>query len=284
MHSDRSLTRLTRVLDYIENNLGKDLDLNTLADVSHWSRWQLQRVFNEHTGLSVAQYVRQLRLSQSASHLIGSNSRHIDIAMNAGFNSEISFIRTFRNFFGCTPKEYRRRGRPEGIRFPLTDTSMHSIRLENRPAFTLQGISQEVRGLFFMQPNVKKVAPLIWADAKQHLSQHQGEYSPPFAVIDVSRQQSKYVKYWVGVEHLEGTPPLPFNTLTVPEQLYAVVTHRGPLRLLSEAVAWFIVHWLLHSPYRAFPAFDIEEYIEFDEENDIFHVDYWVPIKPIDCI
>jgi len=277
----RSSKRLTEVLSHIEQNLDSQLDLESVADVSHWSRWQLQRVFKEKTGLSVAQYIRHLRLSQSASHLIGSSARHLDIAVNAGFESEASFTRTFKSHFGCTPRDYRKRGIPEGIRFPLTNTKLNSIRLEKRPAFSIIGTYNEAKGLFYAAPDVKKQAPIVWHKVKQLLKDSNAEHSKPFAVLDISRQASKYITYWVGVEEFNGNSPPEFSTLNVPEQLYAVITHRGSIHHLFDTVAWFIARWLVHSPYRAYAGFEIEEYIEFDETMDQFHIDYWVPIKPV---
>ena len=282
MGNDHSLNRLTQVLNYIEGNLSAPLDLNTLAEVSHWSRWQLQRVFQKHTGLSVAQYIRQLRLSQSASHLIGSSSRQIDIAMNAGFDSEISFSRAFRQFFGCSPREYRKRGEIIGIRFPLSNTAMHSIRLEYKAAFTFYGIYKDVKGIFFMQSNIKKSAPIVWNNAKSLLEDYSGSYNPLQAVLNVGRSQNRYIQYWVGSDSFSQQPPKEFSTLEVPAQLYAVVTHRGSLKELTNTISWFVAHWLLHSPYRAYPSFDIEQYIEFNEETDDYHIDYWVPVKSVE--
>ena len=47
-----------RVLDWIENNLGHDLHLDEVARRSGYSRWHLQRLFRQHTGFSLAEYIR----------------------------------------------------------------------------------------------------------------------------------------------------------------------------------------------------------------------------------
>ena len=74
------LTRIEAVLDYIHCHLDESLSVVNLAEKSCWSRWQLQRIFGEETGLTVAQYVRELRLSQAAEKLLSTNQRHLDIA------------------------------------------------------------------------------------------------------------------------------------------------------------------------------------------------------------
>jgi AraC-like DNA-binding protein len=40
------------LLDWIDNNLDSRLDIDTVARRSGYSKWHLQRMFKEHTGLS----------------------------------------------------------------------------------------------------------------------------------------------------------------------------------------------------------------------------------------
>jgi len=115
MGDNSQAQRIVSVLQYIDLNLHKSLDVNSLAEISGWSRWQLQRVFNAHTRMSVAQYVRQLRLAIAASKLLNSSDRQLDIALFCGFDSEVSFSRSFKQHFGCPPREYRQLGQLTGI-------------------------------------------------------------------------------------------------------------------------------------------------------------------------
>lgn len=94
------LNRIEKVLDYIHNNLSVPITVSDLAEKSCWSRWQFQRVFSQATGLSVAQYIRELRLSVAAESLISTKNRHLDIALESGFDSEISFSLSNIGFFG----------------------------------------------------------------------------------------------------------------------------------------------------------------------------------------
>jgi len=107
--------RIFLLLGYIDKNLHRPLDVNLLAEISGWSRWQLQRVFSAHTGLSVAQYVRQLRLAIAAWKLLNTSDRQLDIALLCGFDSEVSFSRSFKQHFGCPPRDYRKIGELTGI-------------------------------------------------------------------------------------------------------------------------------------------------------------------------
>ncbi|MDE1093283.1 helix-turn-helix transcriptional regulator, partial [Klebsiella pneumoniae] len=71
------------------------------------------------TGLSVAHYVREIKLSAAAESLLAGSERVIDIAIGLGFNSEMSFSRAFKQHFGVSPRSYRKQGKRYGLRKPL---------------------------------------------------------------------------------------------------------------------------------------------------------------------
>ncbi len=93
------LNRVEKIVDYIHQNLDKPLTVTELADISCWSRWQLQRVFQEQTNHNLAQYVREQKLSRAAEQLLKSDQKVTDIALDFGFNSEVSFSRAFKQLF-----------------------------------------------------------------------------------------------------------------------------------------------------------------------------------------
>ena len=116
--------RLKRVLMYIHNNLDRSLLVDEIANAAHCSRWQAQRDFAQATDLSIATYVRSLRLSKAATMLVETNLRQIDIVDQCGFESEMSFHRGFKRYFGCTPGNYRKRGNLIGIQHRLNESSI----------------------------------------------------------------------------------------------------------------------------------------------------------------
>ena len=90
-------SRIEQVLRFIHSHLDQPLTVASLATLGGWSRWQFQRVFAAHTGSSVAHYIRELRLSKAAERLLCTPERQLDIALACGFESDISFSRSFRD-------------------------------------------------------------------------------------------------------------------------------------------------------------------------------------------
>ena len=101
------------LLQWIESNLGQDLHLDEVSRRSGYSRWHLQRLFRQHTGFSLAEYIRQRRLTESALLLLNSNEAILQVAMNYGFDTQQAYTRTLKNYFRVTPGQLRRQRRVE---------------------------------------------------------------------------------------------------------------------------------------------------------------------------
>ena len=72
--TDRSwyIASINRVVDYIDAHLAESLDLETLADVAHFSPWHFHRLFQAFTGETLADRVRRRRLETAAARLLES--------------------------------------------------------------------------------------------------------------------------------------------------------------------------------------------------------------------
>ncbi|MGG6098532.1 helix-turn-helix domain-containing protein [Pantoea allii] len=92
---------------WIENNLDKKMGLDDVANRAGYSKWHLQRIFRRETGMTLATYIRNRRLSESAILLRMTSLPVIDTAEKFGFSSQQAFTRTFTQYFSHPPKKYR---------------------------------------------------------------------------------------------------------------------------------------------------------------------------------
>lgn len=99
---------IQRSLSFIEQNLTNELHLNLLAKHAGYSIFHFQRIFRKIIGKSIAEYIRERRMTQSARELITTDQRVIDIAMTYRFNSQESFTRAFKKVYDMTPGDYRK--------------------------------------------------------------------------------------------------------------------------------------------------------------------------------
>ncbi|EJR3609916.1 AraC family transcriptional regulator [Vibrio vulnificus] len=302
---DRSVStfnRISKVLSFIHNNLDAPLSLEDIAEQSCWSRWQLQRVFQAETGLTVAHYVRELKLSTAAEMLLDTDQRVIDIALSLSFNSEIAFSRAFKQLFGYSPRLYRKQAQRFGLKKPIeiseinhagiNSSSFVEVKVDTKEAFLLKGVRGEMNGLFSLKPNFAQVVPLLWKNLEEAATNLPPLMNRRLGVVDVTQASfdGSHIKYWAGIE-LDSNISLPelpslisdqLETLAVPQQTYAIVKHKGPIERLPKTLEWFIIHWLPNSGYRGIDGYELEVYPTDYHPNSLnAEMEYWVPIQKV---
>lgn len=99
--------RLMKVMSYIKEHVGQEINLDMLADLACVTKAHLGRLFREGLGISPIQYVIRTRI-QSAQRLLMTTGYSVrTIASEVGFNDVSYFIRIFKQNIGFTPQDYR---------------------------------------------------------------------------------------------------------------------------------------------------------------------------------
>jgi AraC family transcriptional regulator len=99
---------LHRVLAYMDDNIGKVVTLDTLAELANVSRFHFARSFRRSTGMSPMEYLEQSRLAQARELIRSGRYSMAEIGALLGFADQSHFTRRFRRFTGCTPAVYAR--------------------------------------------------------------------------------------------------------------------------------------------------------------------------------
>ena len=95
-------------LEYIEEHLNKEIPIGDLAKTACLSPFYFQRLFSRLVKRPVGEYVKLRRLAKAADEL-DSGTRILDVAVNYGFSSHANFTRAFKEVYGITPDEYRKK-------------------------------------------------------------------------------------------------------------------------------------------------------------------------------
>ncbi|HXG78864.1 MAG TPA: AraC family transcriptional regulator [Methyloceanibacter sp.] len=99
----------SKVREYIDANLSRDISLTELAEIAGLSRFHFARSFKRSTGLPPHQYLLRKRIER-AKELLSLRKRPIsEIAGAVGFNSPVSLARMFRRLTGTPLKEFERK-------------------------------------------------------------------------------------------------------------------------------------------------------------------------------
>ena len=99
--------KIRRALSYINENLGRELRVEQLAEQVYLSKYHFMRLFKAQTGSSVHAYVRQKRLLHAA-RLIREGMPVSKAAAESGFGDYSAFHRAFRESFGISPGSLKR--------------------------------------------------------------------------------------------------------------------------------------------------------------------------------
>lgn len=73
---DRAVRGIQTVIRYIESRLGGRLELETVAEAVHYSKYHLHRMFTETVGMTLHDYVQRRRLTEAAKLLAFSRRAH----------------------------------------------------------------------------------------------------------------------------------------------------------------------------------------------------------------
>lgn len=109
---------IQKTVDYIEDHLGEEIEIETLAQIAALSPFYFQRLFLRLVKKPLREYIRLRRLAAASALLSGANQaadplirtknmRILDVALETGFASHESFTRAFREAYGLTPEQFR---------------------------------------------------------------------------------------------------------------------------------------------------------------------------------
>ena len=149
--SGRPLDRFIHCVEIVHKEYDSPLSASVLAERIGFSEPTNYRLFQEHMGVSLTRYLNSVRVSAACGlmeNLEGCSMT--EIAEQCGFTSLSNFYRTFRQFVGVPPREYRKqRQASAGLRGMQKD-----LLLQNRfqPFWQLPYSREELRRIGEGQP------------------------------------------------------------------------------------------------------------------------------------
>lgn len=97
-------SRISDILQYINQHLDKDLSIEKLASKYYVSKYHLMRKFKEETGYTIHNYITSKRLLTAREH-IDNGIPILKAAQMSGFGEYSSFVRAYKKQFGKAPSQ-----------------------------------------------------------------------------------------------------------------------------------------------------------------------------------
>ena len=135
--------QIQQVVDYIEEHLAEEFDVEELAKMASLSPFYFQRLFKRLVKKPVAEYIRLRRMGRATEALLQKDKRILDIALELGFSSHEHFTWTFRATFGMSPDEYRHNPRTLN-RMTKPELKLHYTLIDEGVPLVTNGVVIEI--------------------------------------------------------------------------------------------------------------------------------------------
>ena len=279
-------------IDFIEANLDLDFSLADVATASGISQWHFQRIFKALTNETLKTYIRSRRLAISLDKLLTTNTRIIDIAISAGFDSQESFTRAFKKVFDMTPHEYRKLGEKslflKKIQFDaeylqhLNDGVSLEPEIFDQKKMLLVGLKTCFYSADSEKNNIAEKLPPLWEAFLSRMEEIDNTVPGMcYGVVQQTQANTDLLEYHAAIE-VSDIKTLPQNlvSIEIPANTYAKFTHKGNVKNIDNTVNYAYSSWLLNSGMRHTNGADLEFYgADFNpvSENSVMH--YAIPVK-----
>lgn len=267
---------MQRVIDYIEENLCEELDMDKLAAAAGYSRYHFVRIFAEVVGFTPADYIRKRRLSEIANALDGYTGNISDIAFQYGFNSKENFVRAFKAEHHILPTEYKK--------------AQNSLRLYSKAKLDFKR-TPLIPKLVMLAPfsltvfeSDEEFPPHFWN--KYNCRGFSGKLSGGRIVTDygVSDWDNalRKLRYYIGIRTEEALGDTSGTVrLSVDGGLYAVFemepsSHSAFVNSIQDTWAYINCEWLPASGYVRTGGYEFETYVETSRE---YSEKIYIPVR-----
>jgi len=271
-----------KALWYIESHLACELTLEEISGIAGVSRFHMVRAFAAATGFSVMRYVRARRLTEAARALAGGAPDILNVALDADYGSHEAFTRAFRDHFGVTPEAVRAATCLDHLKLQepiqMDSTALDHLvppRFETGKAFLVAGVGER-----FNHENGAGI-PGLWQRFQQSVDEIPGRVGKVAYGVCCNGDDAGNFDYIAGVEVSDFSDlPREFSRVRIPEQKYAIFTHREHISTIRRSVNTIWNHWLPASGFKVADAPNFERYDEkFDPLTGNGGLEIWVPVR-----
>lgn len=107
--AQKSAAAIQQAAAYIAENYSRNITTQEIADAAYLSRSYMSELFTKTYGMSPHEYLTMYRLSHVKEHLLNTTASVSEIAERNGFRDVFMLSRVFKQKFGMSPSEYRKR-------------------------------------------------------------------------------------------------------------------------------------------------------------------------------
>ncbi len=96
-----------KIAKYIYSHIESRLTVTDIADNFNFSSGYISKLFKRDTGISMSKFIQYYKIQHSKNTLKYTPTSIQDISDSLGFSNQSHFTRTFKNYEGISPLQYR---------------------------------------------------------------------------------------------------------------------------------------------------------------------------------
>ena len=104
---NRQDSKITKVKQYIETHYKENITRESISNDLFFNGYYLSRLFKQSTGMSIFEYLCQVRINEAKRLLLQTDKKISTIVFDVGYNHFSHFANTFKTHTGLTPKRFR---------------------------------------------------------------------------------------------------------------------------------------------------------------------------------
>jgi AraC family transcriptional regulator len=264
-------------MQLMQRDLSIELSVEHLADELGISWSTLAHVFPAVVGETLWQCAKRLRLERAAYNLLNSRSTPVlDVATASGFQSQASFSRAFKQAFGYSPTEFRKKpdahpilASPSGVHVdgfgcwtllkPICrQLELSDVRIENRPEVHFAFLRG--RGSYEFDFFARVLVKLLDSAGRHGLLNPDARFCSVM-YEDPYLARGGQISYDVCISvEADFTPVGPLGKSTLPEGTWACVDCEGPPAQHFASWDEFVLRWQVDSPWTMSCAMTVNEF------------------------
>lgn len=266
--NDLNSENFIKVIRFIYDHIDQPITLEDLAEWIGVSVSSLKRLFIDATGQSAGAFIRRLRMEFAFRSLQSRKDSILEVALSSGFEDQSAFARRFKETFGYSPREARKK---LNIVSELESISLDEPDIVELTDFPIQSVTE--KGLYF------EAAPKAWSILKDKLSAEElsDDFSGTFIGIGHDNGHvvpEDQVRFSAGVALSKRN--FGVESRIIEKGQYARFRYFGKPNKLGLAYHYIYGKWLEISPIKidhTKPAFmEFDHFPEaFKEQNILIH-------------
>lgn len=215
------IRNINNAIEYIEENLKSEIDIDDVASVANSSKFHFSRIFKIITNKTIKEYIRERRISVATQELVTTNKKISKISEAYLYESPAAFSKAFKRYNRISPNEAKSGditvfASPKiKINVSVTGSETLKYRIKTEQPFSVSGIEKKVK------KNTDDITKFWKETINDNIFQKKSE------LIGITYNWSgnkDIFSYLIGTKDKEELDNIKLSRIKIPESKWAVFT------------------------------------------------------------